>query len=145
MAKGDLEGLILRLAPIASRVRNYTDDHATVDIYFLRLWSFPSKGALDDYATVQLDLVWEQNNWRLDDSSLIDGPYQSPASLHGPSFASSAAKFESTLSGYDPVCRIDNPAAPHHAMDDTGRYSDPKGLCLAIKPSHRRPPPARDR
>ena len=101
LAKGDLEGLILRLAPIASRVRNYTDDHATVDIYFLRLWSFPSKGALDDYATVQLDLVWEQNNWRLNDSSLIDGPYPVARFANRPIVASSAARFESTLAGYD--------------------------------------------
>jgi hypothetical protein len=101
LAKGDLEGLILRVTPIAARVRKYTSQRATVDVYVLRLWSFPSKGALDDYATVQLYLVWENNAWRLDDSSVIDGPYPVARFSTRPIIASSAARFESTLTGFD--------------------------------------------
>ena len=59
LAKGDLQGLTLRLAPISTRVRNYSASAATVDIFLLRLWSFPTKGALDDYATAEVRLVWE--------------------------------------------------------------------------------------
>jgi hypothetical protein len=101
LAKGDLEGLTLRITPITARVRKYTNQHATVDVYLLRLWSFPSKGALDDYATVQLDLVWENNTWRLDDSSVIDGPYPVARFSTRPIIASSAARFESTLAGFN--------------------------------------------
>jgi hypothetical protein len=101
LAKGDLEGLTLRIAPISARVRKYTNQHATVDVFFLKLWSFPSKGALDDYATAQLDLVWENNTWRLDDSSVIDGPYPIARFSTRPIVASSAARFESTLAGFD--------------------------------------------
>ena len=59
LAKSDLQGLTLRLAPISTRVRNYSTSTATVDIFLLRLWSFPTKGALDDYATAEVRLVWE--------------------------------------------------------------------------------------
>jgi hypothetical protein len=101
LAKGDLEGLVLRIAPVTTRVRKYTNQSATVDIFFLKLWSFPTKGALDDYATAQLDLVWENNSWRLDDSSVIDGPYPIARFSTRPIVASSAARFESTLAGFD--------------------------------------------
>ena len=101
LAKGDLEGLVLRIAPISSRVRTYTGQRATVDVYFLRLWSFPAKGALDDYATVQLDLVWENDEWRLDDSAVIDGPYPVGRFSTRPIVASSAARFEATLADFD--------------------------------------------
>ena len=56
LAKGDLEQLVLHIAPISARTRMYTDQRATVDVYFLRLWSFPSRGALDDYATARSSL-----------------------------------------------------------------------------------------
>ncbi len=101
LAKGDLEGLVLRIAPISARVRKYTKQSATVDIFFLKLWVFPTKGALDDYATAQLDLVWENNSWRLDDSSVIDGPYPIARFSTRPMVASSAARFESTLAGFE--------------------------------------------
>ena len=101
LAKGDLEGLVLRISPISSRVRKYPNQSATVDIFFLKLWSFPTKGALDDYATAQLDLVWENNSWRLADSSMIDGPYPIALFSTRPMVASSAARFESTLAGFD--------------------------------------------
>ena len=101
LAKGDLEGLLLRLAPISVRVRNHTTKQSTVDVYFLRLWSFPSKGALDDYATAQIDLVWENNQWRLKDSSVIDGPYPVARFSSRPIIASTAKRFEDTLAGFD--------------------------------------------
>jgi hypothetical protein len=101
LAKGDLEGLTLRVAPITARVRKYTNQRTTVDVYVLRLWSFPSKGALDDYATVQLDLVWENNAWRLDDSTVIDGPYPVARFSSRPIIASSAARFEPNLARFD--------------------------------------------
>ena len=69
LAKGDLQRLTLRLAPISIRVRNYTDMSATVDIFLLGLWSFPTKGALDDYATAEIRLVWENGEWWLADWS----------------------------------------------------------------------------
>ena len=75
LAKGDHAGLKLRIAPIATRTRNCSAEGCTVDVYFLRLWSFPGRGALDDYATVEIHVVNESNEWRLDSSSLIDGPY----------------------------------------------------------------------
>ncbi len=101
LAKGDLQGLILRLAPISTRVRNHTLTSSTVDIFFLRLWSFPKSGALDDYATAQLDLVWETNQWRLADSSVIDGPYPVARFTSRPVLASTAKRFEDSLAGYD--------------------------------------------
>lgn len=101
LAKGDLEGLILRIAPIGARTRTYTNQRTTVDVYFLKLWSFPAKGALDDYATAQIELVWEDNGWRLDDSSVIDGPYPVARFSTRPIIASSAARFEGTLEGFD--------------------------------------------
>jgi hypothetical protein len=101
LAKGDLEGLTLRIAPISVRVRKYADQRTTVDVFFLKLWSFPTKGALDDYATAQLDLVWENKRWRLDDSSVIDGPYPIARFSTRPIIASSAARFETTLAGFD--------------------------------------------
>jgi hypothetical protein len=101
LAKGNLEGLVLRLAPISTRVRNHTTKSSTVDVFFLRLWSFPAKGALDDYATAQIDLVWENNEWRLADSSVIDGPYPVARFSSRPIIASTAKRFEDTLAGYD--------------------------------------------
>jgi hypothetical protein len=101
LAKGDLQGLILRIAPISVRVRNHTLTSSTVDIFFLRLWSFPKSGALDDYATAQLDLVWETNQWRLADSSVIDGPYPVARFTSRPVLASTAKRFEDSLTGYD--------------------------------------------
>ena len=101
LAKGDLQGLTLRLAPISTRVRTYTATSATVDIFLLRLWSFPSSGALDDYATAEVRLVWENDEWRLADSSVIDGPYPVARFSARPTLASTAARFEQTLAGFD--------------------------------------------
>ena len=100
LAKGDLQGLTLRLAPISTRVRNYSTSTATVDIFLLRLWSFPTKGALDDYATAEVRLVWENGEWRLADSSVIDGPYPVARFSARPTLASTAARFEETLAGF---------------------------------------------
>ena len=66
-------GLTLRIAPIVTRARNCDDTMCTVDLYFLRLWSFPGRVALDDYATVEIHDVRENDDWRLRSSSLIDG------------------------------------------------------------------------
>jgi hypothetical protein len=101
LAKGDLGGLTLRLAPISTRVRKYGDTSVTVDIFLLRLWSFPTKGALDDYATAELKLVWENNEWRLNDSAVIDGPYPVARFSARPTLASTAAQYEQTLAGFD--------------------------------------------
>ena len=101
LVKGDLQGLTLRLAPISTRVRNYSTDAATVDIFLLRLWSFPTKGALDDYATAEVRLDWENGEWRLADSSVIDGPYPVARFSARPTLASTAARFEQTLAGFD--------------------------------------------
>jgi hypothetical protein len=101
LAKGDLEGLLLRIAPIETRVRNHNKSSSTVDVFFLRLWSFPNRGALDDYGTAQIDLVWEQNMWRLDDSSVIDGPYPAGRFSARPNLGSVASTFESVLTGFD--------------------------------------------
>ena len=101
LAKGDLQGLTLRLAPISTRVRHYSTSSATVDIFLLRLWSFPTKGALDDYATAEVRLVWEKGEWRLTDSSVIDGPYPVARFSARPTLASTAARFEQTLAGFD--------------------------------------------
>ena len=101
LAKGDLQGLSLRLAPISTRVRNYNTSKATVDIFLLRLWSFPTKGALDDYATAEVRLVWENGEWRLEDSSVIDGPYPVARFSARPTLASTAALFEQSLAGFD--------------------------------------------
>ncbi len=106
LAKGDLEGLVLRLAPISTRVRKHTAKSSTVDVFFLRLWSFPTKGALDDYATAQIDLVWENDEWRLADSSVIDGPYPVARFSSRPIIASTAKRFEDTLAGYDDTALI---------------------------------------
>ena len=106
LAKGNLEGLTLRLAPISTRVRNHTTRSATVDIYLLRLWSFPTKGALDDYATAEVKLVWESGEWRLADSSVIDGPYPVARFSSRPIIASTAKRFEDTLAGYDDTALI---------------------------------------
>ena len=101
LAKGDLQGLTLRLAPIIIRVRSYSSNSATVDIFVLRLWSFPTKGALDDYATAEARLVWENSEWRLADSSVIDGPYPVARFSARPTLASIAARFEQTLAGFN--------------------------------------------
>ena len=101
LAKGDLQGLTLRLAPISTKVTTYNANTATVDIFVLRLWSFPTKGALDDYATAEVQLVWENNEWRLADSSVIDGPYPVARFSARPTLASTAARFERTLAGFD--------------------------------------------
>ena len=101
LAKGDLQGLTLRLAPISTRVRNHRAGAATVDIFLLRLWSFPTKGALDDYATAEVRLVWENGEWRLADSSVIDGPYPVARFSARPTLASTAARFEQSLAGFD--------------------------------------------
>ena len=70
----------------------------TVDVYFLRLWSFPGRVALDDYATVEIHVVRENDDWRLRSSSLIDGP--NPAGRFSNRNASfNAPAFESALRG----------------------------------------------
>ncbi len=100
LAKGDLEGLTLRIAPIATRTRTCTATACVVDIYFLRLWSFPGKGALDDYATVEIHVVSENEQWRLDSSSLIDGPYPAGRFSPRPNASFNAPAFEATLAGF---------------------------------------------
>ena len=100
LAKGDLAGLKLRIAPISTRTRMCTDQRCTVDIYFLRLWSFPNRGALDDYATVEIRLVKETNEWRLDGSSLTDGPYPVGRFSSHPANGATAKAFEAILAGY---------------------------------------------
>jgi hypothetical protein len=100
LAKGDLAGLTLRIAPIVTRTRNCTDTVCTVDVYFLRLWSFPGRGALDDYATVEIHVVRENDEWRLDSSSLIDGPYPAGRFSARPNASFNAPSFETTLSGF---------------------------------------------
>ena len=92
---------MLRLAPISVRVRNHTTTRSTIDVFFLRLWSFPGKGALDDYATAQIDLTWEDNAWRLNDSSVIDGPYPVSRFSARPVIASTAKRFEQVLAGFN--------------------------------------------
>ena len=61
-------------SPYAS-VRNHTANAATADIFRRQLCSFPAKRALDDYATAEVNSYWEHGEWRLADSSVIDGPY----------------------------------------------------------------------
>ncbi len=100
LAKGDLAGLKLRIAPIATRTRSCSDTACTVDVYFLRLWSFPGRGALDDYATVEIHLVREGDEWRLDSSSLIDGPYPAGRFSARPNASFNAPSFEATLTGF---------------------------------------------
>ena len=100
LAKGDLAGLKLRIAPISARTRMCTDQHCTVDIYFLRLWSFPNRAALDDYATVEIRLVKETNEWWLDGSSLTDGPYPVARFSNHPASGATAKAFEAILDGY---------------------------------------------
>ena len=100
LAKGDLEGLTLRITPIATRTRMCTPTACTVDVYFLRLWSFPGNGALDDYATVEIHIVHEDQQWRLDSSSLIDGPYPAGRFSPRPNASFNAPSFEATLEGF---------------------------------------------
>ncbi len=101
LSNGDRAELVLRIAPITARVRNLTAGAAKVDVYFVKLWSFPGKGVLDDYATVQIDLVAEGGQWRLSDSSVIDGPYPVARFSARPVIASSAARYEEILAGFD--------------------------------------------
>ncbi len=100
LAKGDLQGLTLRIAPIATRTRDCTTTACTVDVYFVRLWSFPDKGALDDYATAQINVIMEDNEWRLDSSSLIDGPYPAGRFTERPNASLNAGSFEAALNGF---------------------------------------------
>ena len=69
--------------------------------FLLRLWSFPTKGALEDYATAEVKLVWENGEWRLADSSVIDGPYPVARFSARPTLASTATRFEETLAGFN--------------------------------------------
>ena len=101
LAKGDLAGLKLRIAPIATRTRRCTATACTVDVYFLRLWSFPGRGALDDYATVEIHIVKENDEWRLESSSLIDGPYPAGRFSTRPNASFNAPAFEATLAGFN--------------------------------------------
>lgn len=100
LTNGDLGGLMLRIAPIGARTRNCTDDACTVDVFFLRLWSFPGKGALDDYATVEIHLIREQGEWRLVRSSVIDGPYPVGRYSARATSAIEATSFEMVLAGF---------------------------------------------
>ena len=100
LAEGSTNGLVLRIAPITARTVSYGDSAATVDVFFVRLWSFPGTGALDDYATVEVHLLWERDSWRLDSSSLVDGP--TPVDRYGQRTPtpSEAARFEQRLEGF---------------------------------------------
>jgi hypothetical protein len=100
IAKGDLGGLRLRIAPIVFRTRDCTTALCTVDVYFLRLWSFPDKGALDDFATVEIHAVYEYNQWRLNSSTLVDGPYPAGRFSARPTASLNAKAFETILNGY---------------------------------------------
>jgi hypothetical protein len=100
IAKGDLGGLTLRIAPIVFRTRDCTAAVCTVDVFFLRLWSFPDKGALDDYATVEIHVVYEHDKWWLDSSTLVDGPYPAGRFSARPTASLNAKAFETILNGY---------------------------------------------
>ena len=101
LAKGNPGGLILRIAPIAARTRNCRPVACTVDVFFLRLWSFPAQGALDDYATATINLVWQDGSWRLDSSTLIDGPYPAGRYSAHPGAAANSKVFEADLAGFN--------------------------------------------
>lgn len=101
IAKGDLAGLTLRIAPIVTRTRSCNTETCIIDVYFLRLWSFPGQGALDDYATVEIHVVNENNEWKLESSSLIDGPYPSGHYSARPNLGMNGKAFESTLAGFN--------------------------------------------
>lgn len=103
LAKGDLGGLKLRIAPIVSRTRDCSEVLCTVDVYFLRLWSFPGQGALDDYATAEIHVVLEDNEWRLQRSSVIDGPYPAGRYTSRPTSAIAAKSFENALVGFTDI------------------------------------------
>jgi hypothetical protein len=100
IAKGDLGGLTLRIAPIVFRTHGCTALVCTVDVFFLRLWSFPDNGALDDYATVEIHIVYEHDQWRLATSTLVDGPYPAGRFSARPTASLNAKAFETILSGY---------------------------------------------
>ena len=100
LAKGDLAGLKLRIAPIAARTRICGPAACTVDVFFLRLWSFPGQGALDDYATTTINLVYENGSWRLASSSLIDGPYPAGRYSAHPATTANSKVFETDLAGF---------------------------------------------
>lgn len=91
-AKGIFEELTLRLEPITTLVRNHTASAATAEIFRRQLCSFPAKRALDDYATAEVNWYWEHGEWRLADSSVIDGPYPVARFSARPTLASTAAR-----------------------------------------------------
>ena len=103
LAKGDLGGLRLRIAPIVTRTRNCAVTVCTVDVYFLRLWSFPGRGALDDYATVEIRLVSENGEWRLHDSMLVDGPHPAGRYSSRPVSSAASTSFEASLAGFSNI------------------------------------------
>ena len=45
--------------------------------------------------------MWENDEWRLADSSVIDGPYPVARFSARPTLASVASRFEQTLAGFD--------------------------------------------
>lgn len=112
LAKGDLAGLKLRIAPIAARTRTCGPAACTVDVFFLRLWSFPGQGALDDYATTTINLVYENGAWRLDTSSLIDGPYPAGRFSAHPATAINTRAFEADLAGFSDTELTDTGLTP---------------------------------
>ena len=100
LAKGDLAGLKLRLAPILTRTRDCTATACTVDVFFLRLWSFPGQGALDDYATAEIHLTQDNGRWKLEESAVADGPYPAGRFTARPTAGLNAKSFETILAGY---------------------------------------------
>jgi hypothetical protein len=61
--------------PMTSRVTGATDAAVTVDVWSVLIVGVPGKGAPRQvWRTVTVTLVWERDDWRIDDWTTVPGP-----------------------------------------------------------------------
>lgn len=79
--------------PLASRVTSATDTAATVDVWSVLVVGVPGKGAPRQvWRTVTVTVVWERDDWRIDNWTTVPGPTPALAPTAAISDVSAIAK-----------------------------------------------------
>ena len=90
-------GIILRLAPIATRV-DPDGDGWRVSVWFVQAITIGTEGVVDDWRTTTYRMVWEADTWKIDEFRSERGP--TPGRGTTPA-SETPAGFEALLVGFD--------------------------------------------
>lgn len=90
--------VVLRVAPLAVRVKLDIPGLARADIWHVAVVSPPGGTAYEQWRTSHYELVWERDSWRVSAETSEDGPRPLSPALPPPA---SAAALEAALTGFE--------------------------------------------